>query len=135
MKSFITGIFKETFPGLEKALDLTWRRNEAITSNIANAETPGYRAADLNFGQELDRAFQGNTSPMLQTNSMHMDLSSDSGAHLTPDYSGVTKPDGNNVDLDIQMGQLAYNKGKYATAATLLRKKIGMISNAIRQVA
>lgn len=135
MKSLIGSIFSETLPGLEKALDLTWRRNEAISSNIANAETPGYRATDLSFGQELDRAFNKSTDSMLKTDAQHMDLSTDSGAHLIPDLSGVTKPDGNNVDLDVQMGQLAYNKGKYSMAATILRKKIGMISNAIRQIA
>lgn len=135
MKTFLSGLFKETIPGIEKALDLTWRRNEAIASNIANAETPGYRAADLDFGKELERAFEKNTSALMKTDSKHLDISSDSGSHLSPDLSGVTKPDGNNVDLDIQMGQLAFNKGKYSMAAGLLRKKMGMLANAIRQVA
>ena len=119
-------------PGLEKALDLTWRRNDAISSNIANAETPGYRAADLNFGQELDRAFGASQQSLMKTDAQHLDITTQSGAHLSPDLSGATKADGNNVDLDIQMGQLAYNKGKYAMASGMLRKKLGMLAQAIK---
>lgn len=134
MKTFIEGIFNEKIPGITKALDLTWKRNETIASNVANAETPGYRAADLSFGHELEKAFEKQSSPLTLTNTKHIDTVSQSGAHLIPDLSGATKADGNNVDLDIQMGQLAYNKGKYAMAANVLRKKFAILVNAIRQV-
>ena len=133
--SIIKGLFNETMPGLEKALDLTWRRNEAISSNVANAETPGYRAVQLNFGEELERAFDASPEELTKTDARHIDVSTSSGAHLMPDYSGVTKPDGNNVDLDIQMGQLAFNKGRYTMAANLVRKKLSMLSTIVRQTA
>ena len=135
MKNLIDGIFKESLPGLEKALDLSYRRNQSISSNIANAETPGYRAADLSFGKELEKAFGKQDQELLQTNSKHLDISTQSNAHLIPDLSGATKADGNNVDLDIQMGQLAYNRGRYTQAATLLRKKLSMLSTAIKAIA
>lgn len=132
MKTLLDGIFSEGLPGLTKTLDLTWKRNSAIASNIANVETPGYRAADLDFGHELEKAFERQGSPLAMTNKGHMDVKAHSGSHLTPDLSGATKPDGNNVDLDIQMGQLAYNKGKYAMAANLVRKKFALLASAIR---
>lgn len=128
-------ILDRTMPGLEKALDLTWRRNEAIVSNISNAETPRYRASDLDFGSELKRAFGETSSPTMKTDPKHMDIEASGVARLIPDLSGVTKPDGNNVDIDLQMGRLNYNAGKYSTAANLVRKKLQMISNAIRTVA
>lgn len=118
--------------GLEKVMDLTNRRNQAIISNITNAETPMYRATDLNFADELNRAF-GSPDEMIQkTNSKHLDISESSLAHLTPDFSGATKPDGNNVDLDVQMGKLTFNSGEYMNAARLMKRQMNFIKNAIR---
>ena len=128
-------IFDSQMDGLQKTLELTWRRNEAINSNIANAETPQYRAVDLNFSGELDRAMLGTGAEVKKTDSKHLDLSTNELAHLSADFSGVTKPDGNNVDLDIQMGRLSYNSGKYSLASSVLRKKFQVLYNAIRQTA
>ena len=135
MKIINDFLYDSTFKGLQKSLDLTWRRNEAISSNVANAETPQYRAVDVNFAQELERAFNQSTDPITKTDSKHMDLSSSSIAHLTPDFSGATKPDGNNVDIDLQMGRLAFNSSKYSTSAAIIRKKFEVVMNAIRQSA
>ncbi len=134
MKLSLDGILDRTIPGLEKAMDLTWRRNETIASNIANAETPQYRAKDLNFAGELDRAFKSqNPSSIMKTDSKHLDTTLNGSAHIEQDFSGVTKPDGNNVDIDIQMGQLSLNSGKYSSAARFLRKQLGMLKFAIRE--
>jgi len=134
MKPFFDKILDSTIPGLQKTLDLTWRRHEAISSNIANAETPQYRATDLNFAGELEKAFNSSSNQnLMQTNSKHLDLKQGTAAHLTPVYSGATKQDGNNVDIDQQMGQLSFNSGKYSSAARLLRKKLGMLKFAIRE--
>ena len=129
----LEGLLDKTIPGLEKALDLSWRRNEAISSNIANAETPQYRAVDLNFAGELQRAFGNSQDALMKTDNNHLDISSDGMAHLQPTYTGATKPDGNNVDIDIQMGQLAYNTGKYTNAARMMKKQLGMLRAAIRE--
>ena len=129
------GIFDSTMQGLKNSLDLKLRRNEALTSNVANAETPGYRAVDVNFSTELERAFGGNQggSDVALTNKKHLNTISDSGAHMIPDVSGVTRGDGNNVDLDIQMGKLAYNSGQYSTDSMLLRRKFQALKTAIRE--
>ncbi len=128
-------IFDTQMDGLQKSLELTFRRNEAITSNISNAETPQYRAVDLSFAGELDRAMGGAPSELKKTDSKHLDVSSSEIAHFIPDLSGATKPDGNNVDIDIQMGRLAYNSGKYSLSSAMLRKKFQFLFNAIRQSA
>lgn len=133
MTRIIDKLFDGATPGINKMLDLTYRRNEAISSNIANAETPMYRAVDMTFAGELKRAFNyKNAESLKTTNSKHMDLKTNSSAHLVPDYSGATKADGNNVDIDIQMGKLSANSGKYRTAASLIRKKLHMMRMAIR---
>ena len=133
--SVIDRFFNSQIGGLTKAMDLSQRRNEIIASNIANADTPGYRAGDLDFSGELEKAFgAANGSSLAKTNQGHMDLSSESGsAHIVEDYSGATKADGNNVDIDIQMGQLAQNAGRYTSAATLILKQLVILKLAIRE--
>ncbi len=131
--SLIDRIFDKTFTGLQRTMDLTWRRNEVITSNITNAETPQYRAADFSFAGELDRAFGDSTEALKRTSSKHLDTTSSSSAHITPDLSGATKADGNNVDIEIQMGQMASNSGKFSVAADLYRRKLSHMKMAIRE--
>ena len=132
MKILTDSLFDRTLNGLEKSLDLTWKRNESIVSNIANAETPGYRATTLDFAGELDRAFGKQDESVARTNARHLDIGGEGVSHLIADVSGPTKGDGNNVDVDLQMGQLEYNRGQYARAADLMRRKMRFISSAIR---
>ncbi len=129
----LDSIFDRTVTGLSRAMDLTWKRHQAITSNIANAETPQYRAVDVSFGKELERAF-GNSSgeTLLKTDSNHLDVSSSQGGQFIADETGTEKSDGNNVDIDLQMGQLYENSSDYTTAARLIRRQIGMVRSAIR---
>ena len=125
-------LFDKTMKGLERTMDLTWKRNEAISSNIANAETPGYRASDLDFAGELDKAFGQDASPMTKTDNRHMDVGGAGNSHLIADLSGATKADGNNVDIDIQMGQLDYNRTNYVRSTDFMRRKMRLLVNAIR---
>lgn len=136
MPKSLGSLFDNTIAGLEKQLDLSWRRNQAITSNISNAETPGYRAVDVNFSTELERAFgapEQQISSVLKTNGQHIDTISQTGAHMITDYSGATRSDGNNVDLDVQMGKLALNAGRYSMSSTFLFKKMSTLLSVIRQ--
>jgi flagellar basal-body rod protein FlgB len=136
MADLMKAVFDRSIPALEKSLDLAWRRNEAISSNVANAETPGYRAVDLNFAGELERAFEaGGPGQIKKTDAKHMDLVSEGKSFLTPDLSGATRADGNNVDIDAQMGKMVYNQGKYSMGASLIRKKLQMMRTAIRYAA
>lgn len=133
MSNLIERLFSSTLTGLNKTLDLTWQRNKAITSNIANAETPQYRATDINFSNALERAFDKQKNGFKKTAPGHLDLARQDGqAKVQQDLSGATKPDGNNVDLDLQMGKLAYNAGKYSMASNLMRKQLQIYRNAIR---
>jgi flagellar basal-body rod protein FlgB len=114
-------------------MDLTWKRNDALAANIANAETPQYRAVEVTFGKELDRAFGDTNEAVFRTNQEHLDVGKNQSSRYIDDNSGITKPDGNNVDIDLQMGRLAANSGDYASAARLIKRQIGMIRTAIRE--
>jgi flagellar basal-body rod protein FlgB len=129
----LENLFDRSVTGLTKSMDLTWRRNQALSSNIANVETPQYRAVDLTFGKELERAFGDSRESVMRTDGEHMDVSQNQSAHFVADYSGQTKPDGNNVDIDLQMGRLAQNSGDFMNAARLIRRQLGLIRNAIRE--
>ena len=127
-------LFDRTVSGLNKTMDLTWRRNQALSSNIANAETPQYRAIDVSFGQELERAFDVSSPDIGVTDRNHVSISGNNdSSEVVNDLSGATKPDGNNVDLDLKMGRLAQNSGDYMNAARLIRRQIGLLRTAIRE--
>lgn len=131
-KLLIERLFDNSIAGMTKAMDLTWRRNEAISSNIANAETPGYRAVDVNFASELEQAFSKESRELKKTDSKHLDLETNESAHLVADLSGATRADGNNVDIDLQMGRLTYNAGRFNVGAALVRRKMQQLREAIR---
>jgi flagellar basal-body rod protein FlgB len=131
----LNAIFGENLKGLERVLDLAWRRNQAITSNISNADTPQYRAVELNFGGELARAFGKHETPLKLSDPKHLDIEGAGNARLVEDLTGATKADGNNVDIDIQMGQLASNSGRYGQAAKLVRRNFERLSNVLRTIA
>lgn len=128
-------LFDRSVTGLSRTMDLTWKRNQALSANIANAETPQYRAIDVSFGNELEKAFETQSGSLAQTDAGHIDTQSTQGdsSKLVRDLSGATKPDGNNVDIDLQMGRLAQNSGDYANAARLIRRQIGLLRTAIRE--
>lgn len=133
MTEYIDKLFDRTVPMLQTDMTLRMKRAEALVSNITNAETPGYRAVDVNFGGELERALAKNTQSLQLTDGQHMDVMSESGqSFLVADNTGVTRPDGNNVDIDVQMGRLASTSGDFATSASLVRKKLQMLRTAIR---
>lgn len=136
--SFMDRVLDKTTNGLERALDLQWRRNEALASNIANIDTPQYRAADLNFAGALERAFSEHDTQLDVSNKQHLRLGQNSASiegapHLAADLSGATRADGNNVDLDIQMGKMAQNSGHFNTTSTMLRLKLKLLDTVIRE--
>ncbi len=128
----LDSMFDRTVTGLNKAMDLTWHRNQAISANIANAETPQYRAVEVTFGKELERAFGETFETTKRTDAQHLEVSMEQSSHAVADHSGVVKPDGNNVDIDLQMGRLAQNSGDYMNAARLIKRQLGLIRTAIR---
>ena len=103
---------------LNRAADAAWQRNEAISNNIANADTPGYKRQDINFEGELRRAL-GNSRYTsvdakvsgLKTNRLK--------ARTYKDYTNYSyRTDGNNVDPDTENVMLASNQLKYNAIMT-----------------
>lgn len=98
---------------LDKAADASWLRNEAITNNLANATTPGYKRQDVAFESVLQKAL-GN-SKYESTDSKVAALTRRSLApRVFTDYANFSyRLDGNNVDVENENVYLAENQLKY----------------------
>lgn len=98
---------------LDKAADASWLRNEAITNNLANATTPGYKRQDVAFESVLQKAL-GN-SKYESTDSKVAALTRRSLApRVFTDYANFSyRLDGNNVDVENENVYLAENQLMY----------------------
>jgi len=121
------GVFNKTFTLLEKTLDVTHARHKVITSNVANAETPGYRAKDVNFESELARQLGSASSgvSMERTHPGHISLGKIGSLpiNVVESPSGAEGLDGNTVNLETEMVRLADNTMRYEISARLMKKR------------
>ncbi len=122
----------KTMQALASSLNFRQMRNDLISSNIANAETPGYKAKAIDFEEALSRALDidGNLS-MNTADNKHYDVGSGGFNNLQPEIyeetEGVTSIDGNTVDRDKEMALMAENQLLYNATVQLLNKKLGML--------
>ncbi len=122
----------------EKALDAAWTRNEVIAQNIANVDTPGYKAKTVRFEEYLEDAlnkddFKGNT-----TDSRHIEIGGGNldkaSAKVTTENSNLsTRLDGNNVDVESEMASLAKNDIRYNVITQSLNNGLARLMTAIRE--
>lgn len=98
---------------LDRAADAAWQRNEAISNNIANVDTPGYKRQDVAFESVLQQALGNNRYESMDDKVANVDLSRLRGrAYL--DYANYSyRMDGNNVDIENENVMLAENQLKY----------------------
>jgi flagellar basal-body rod protein FlgB len=121
----------------ERALNFRAQRAEVLANNIANADTPSYKARDLDFSSVLaaqaDKTQNGSFS-LQRTNGMHIDaqgLSDDDG---TLQYRVPTQPslDQNTVDAQIEQSNYAENGVGFQASFTLLNNKFRGLMTAIK---
>jgi flagellar basal-body rod protein FlgB len=97
---------------LERYMDLLSARQRLVASNIANVDTPGYHAKDIDFEAEFASAIDGPPQVI--------------------DQAGLTvKNDGNNVSLDHESRLLSENAMRFQIATTILRSQIAIVRSAI----
>jgi flagellar basal-body rod protein FlgB len=131
-------IFDRTMQLLQRNLDLRSARQRVIASNLANEETPGYRASELNFMDQLRSAHQGRLPVVLAaTQPRHFGLHGAQGVQavagrLNEVPAGDLPLDANSVNLELEMAKLSDNAMQYNTAATILAKKFQGLLSAIR---
>jgi len=106
---------------LQKALDASWLRNEVISNNIANVDTPGYKRKTVKFEEFLSSEMKTGKISKGQTRLKSSDIM------VSHDYSTLSyRSDGNNVDIENEMAELATNSLRYNT---LIQKMNGDFQN------
>ena len=99
---------------LFEQLNFRGERQKVISSNIANINTPNYKTKELVFEDELNNSITNNSLQLKATNSKHMTNINSSLANSNPKLMEVDnleeQNDGNNVNLDTQMGEMSKNK-------------------------
>ncbi len=111
------------------------QRQGAISDNIANIDTPGYRRKEVPFEAELRRSLGTAPAQLAATDPRHITsagtLSGSNGVQATQALESA-RMDGNNVDIDQEMVSLAETQMKYQAAANALNTKLGILRNVIR---
>lgn len=98
---------------LDKAADASWLRNDAISNNIANADTPGYKRQDVNFETQLAKALRNSRYTSMDAKVANVKMNRLNPITYT-DYAGYSyRIDGNNVDPDTEGVYLAKNQVVY----------------------
>ena len=98
---------------LNRAADAAWQRNEAISNNIANVDTPGYKRQDVAFESVLQQALGNNRYQSMDDKVAIVNLSRLRGRAYV-DYANYSyRLDGNNVDIENENVMLAENQLKY----------------------
>jgi flagellar basal-body rod protein FlgB len=121
----------------EHALRLRAYRMELLSSNLANADTPNYKARDIDF-QGLLRSYQeGNgasgSSPIHITHSSHMGGAGEDGLGGEPLYTASSQDsiDGNSVDTQVEKAKVMENSLHYQTTLTFLDGRIKNLKKAL----
>lgn len=137
MSNIVGGLFNFSDRLQMESLNQRNRRQEVITANIANAETPGYRAFGYDFEKQLQSLGKMNEPIAVKVSDPRHLRNSNTKADgtITPDvYVRPTESvdeDGNTVDMDAEMAQLAQNQILFRTAVETLNRKIGTLRYAI----
>ena len=119
----------------ENALKFRALRNQVLSSNIANADTPGYKARDMEFSAVLKKA-GGSGVRLMGTSDMHLGTTSSMNAttaeHMK--YRVPTQPtlDGNTVETDVEQAAFAENALMYRASLAFLDGKIRTLRYALK---
>ena len=132
-----SGFFDGTINLLQKSLNVRSVQHQVLSSNVANADTPNYKAFEVAVDEELRKL--GTGKPRIQltrTQSSHLPVGRAEADRVTlknsPAPALSLRADGNTVDLDRSMGELSENTIKYKTSAQLIATKFKSLKNVIQ---
>jgi flagellar basal-body rod protein FlgB len=115
-----------TFPVMQDLLSWTSKRQQALASNIANLDTPGYRAKDYSFEDQLESSIS-----MVATSPRHIAPVVDAPNAREFDVGTAEKLNGNNVDIERELTEITKNGIEYVTLIQYLNQKIRTLRSAI----
>ena len=143
----VEGLFNTTIDLLGKSVDLRTRNQNLISSNIANAETPGYTPKKLEFEQQLQSAVKKSSGRGMHsadssatTHPAHILLRGGGGERISQVRGAVVETpaktpgrDGNSVEMENEMSNMMQNQVLFNASVQLLAKKFEGLRTALRE--
>lgn len=125
-------LFSGTISSLQNGLDYATTKNQTIANNIANVDTPNYKAKDVVFkdvlNQQISSGFQAK-----RTHEDHLTFGSkESSSRIVSNNSTQYNHNGNNVDIDKEMTELANNQIYYQALVDRMNGKLNSLQTVIR---
>lgn len=117
---------------LDKAADASWTRNQVISNNIANVDTPDYKRKDVAFQTYLQAEMEGADTTTLQDRVRDVDLDALNATSYTDMADLSYREDGNNVDIDTENVELASNQLMYQALINSISNEFDMIKAAMQ---
>jgi len=130
-------IFSDTIANLARSLNLRSVQHKALASNIANMDTPNYKAVELDVAEKMNKNKESVPGlGLARTHGGHLEFRSHRLDRLklkavTPPFYSL-RGDGNTVDIDRTMGKLAENTLMYRATAQLIARKFKGLKNVIK---
>ncbi|MEH8021340.1 flagellar basal body rod protein FlgB [Rheinheimera metallidurans] len=124
--------FEKAFGLHPEAMLVRDRRAQVLAENIANADTPGYKAKDIDFQQALNNAKARQSGSVSRTHEQHFNISiarSQETMFRNPDQPDTG--DGNSVDIHRERNAFMQNSLEYQTSLTFLNARISGLKKAI----
>ena len=124
--------FDKAFGITPESLALRAKQSEVIAGNIANADTPGYKAKGMDFNDMLSKAATKQQSGMSRTNEKHFDVRIESNNDLKfriPNQADTG--DGNTVDVQVERNLYLDNSMRYQASVQFMTGKIQALKKAI----
>lgn len=135
-----------TLKALAAGLDTAAARHAVIANNIANQNTPGYKAEDIDFSETMRQVLRESNAPALQARSTRLGHMQFAGASPMPasaaaDDAGTAgegatrtmRTDGNSVDVDLEMAKMAENSLLYDAMAQLAQSNFSILKHVISE--
>ncbi len=123
---------------LEKSLNASWARNEVISQNLANVDTPNYKRKDVTFEEYLNDSLDSKRLEGITTDERHIPIKSKNIDKIKPEITQDNadtsmRIDGNNVDIDSEMAYLAKNTIQYNSLIQMINSNYSRIKNVISE--
>lgn len=124
-------IFGRTIDNLHHGLNYAHLKNETIANNIANVDTAGYKSKNVQFKSLLEIE-QTNQFQAKRTDRRHIDFSGGRGLKVRTNYNTLYNHNGNNVDIEKEMVELANNQIYQQALVDRLNGRFDTLQNVIK---
>jgi flagellar basal-body rod protein FlgB len=121
---------------LEKGLDASSQRQRVLSNNVANVDTPNFKRSDVDFQKVLGQALGegGGGLPLKVTSPLHVQKSGDPNqSGVITDQNSNVRTDGNNVDIDREMTNVAENGLYYNSVTRVISSQLEHLRMVIQQ--